>query len=157
MRPAVQALADQADAAGRDGAAIMVALAERLPAELKWAVPTGPAAAVHTRFLTRCATGRLTSCPHLTGSPQPAWWAAWRPSRVHCHACIEQVSRQVRGTREDRRCDHCRKVRSTIVPGAAQFPALVVDLPGLPPLATGPVTVVYGLCAPCRDASTAAA
>lgn len=149
----LSALLDQADAAGAHGEQIMASIADQLHGHLSAQAPRGPAAAVLRQFVDRAATGHLTGCGHLSDSPEPLWWVPHRPGKLRCADCCAAAGRAIRGTREDRRCDACRRVRSTIVATAAALSPIVVDLPGLPPVASGPVIVLFGLCPPCRDAS----
>lgn len=156
--PQYTALLDQADAAARQGAHILAELAKDIGGPITEGRPTGPAATVEQRFLDRLAQRQLTHCPHLTGGPEPLWWVAWRPGRLRCASCAQQASTAIKGTAEERRCDHCRRVRPGIYPGASQFPALVLNLHrDQPARAFGPVTCLWGLCEPCRNLSVTAA
>jgi hypothetical protein len=69
---------------------------------------------------------------------------------------MQHVGRAIHGQPEAHRCDACRRVRSTIHPGAAMLPA-AVDRPG-PLIVNGSVVLLYGLCTACepRRATTAA-
>jgi hypothetical protein len=69
---------------------------------------------------------------------------------------MQHVGRAIHGQPEAHHCDACRRVRSTIHPGAAMLPA-AIDQPG-PLIVNGPVVLIYGLCTACepRRATTAA-
>lgn len=144
--PQYTALLDQADAAARQDAHILAELAKGIGGPITEGRPTGPAATVEQRFLDRLARRQLTRCPNLTGNPEPLWWTAWRPGRLRCAWCAQQAGIAVKGTIEDLRCDHCKRVTTGIYPGASQFPALVFSLrKDQPARAFGPVTCLWGL------------
>jgi hypothetical protein len=154
MIPRVSALLDQADAAAADGARMFAMLADHTGSPIRWI--TGPEdvgdtiRAIVSRFTGRAASGQLTLCPHLSGSaPVPVFWLAWAPGRIRCSPCMGSAGRRIKGTAEDRRCDHCRRKARAIHCGGMQLPAIVVNLPGLL-AASGPVTVMFGLCPACR-------
>src|SRR5262249_36861308 len=106
--------------------------------------------AIMLRFTSRATNGQITWCPHLSElSPVPVFWLAWAPGRIRCVECAGAASRRIKGTAEDRRCDHCRCGGRVIHPEGMQLPAVVVDLPGLL-AASGPVTIMFGLCPRCH-------
>lgn len=144
--PAVTALVDQAQAAADHANATFDQLRRQHDMT---AIPhlTGAAAAVIDRLAKLAQSGQVTLCPHLNPrAPQLMFWAAWRPGRIRCIPCAQAVDRAIQGTREDRRCDHCRKVRRTLHAHAGQISAVVV--PALL-YAQGPIAVNFGLCDAC--------
>lgn len=150
------ALADQASAANADAARIMHFIAGVKGERVQQARPGPVSAALISRMHQRGVTAQLTLCPHLSyDAPQPAFWCAWAPGRLRCTDCAHKANARVRGTPEDRRCDHCRKIGRTIHADMAQLPPVVVDLPGgakcLPP-----ITVMFGLCPDCQRQDQAA-
>lgn len=154
MNPRVTALLDQAHAAAAHGARLFADLADRANAPIRWI--TGPEdmsdtiRAIVLRFTSRAAKGQITLCPHLNElSPAPVFWLAWAPGRIRCIPCTEAASRRIKGTTEDRRCDYCRRIVRLIHPEGMQLPAIVVDMPGLF-AASGPVTIMFGLCPACH-------
>ena len=104
------------------------------------------------RLRHRAMAGQLTLCPHLSyTAPAPAIWCAWAPGRLRCASCAHTAQPRIRGTAEDRRCDHCRRVVPTIHADMAQLPAIVVDLPPWPARCVPPVTLMFGLCPSCQQ------
>lgn len=158
MRPAVSALLDQAGAASGHAHAIMAAAAAHTGSPIRH-VPPGPVlAALIGRLQARALAGQLTLCPHLSyTAPGPAIWCAWAPGRLRCTACTHTAHKRIKGTAEDRTCDHCRRLGRVIHPNMAQLPAVVVDLPPLVPGCVPPVTVLFGLCPACQQAERRAA
>jgi hypothetical protein len=151
MKPAIAALLDQADAAAAHAARVMHLLAEAEGGAVQHVQPGRIFRAIISRMQQCAITGQTTLCPHLTyTAPQPAFWCAWAPGRLRCAACAHQANLRVRGTPEDRRCDHCQKTTRTIHPGIAQLPAIVVDLPPFPAGCVPPVTLMFGLCPACQ-------
>jgi hypothetical protein len=155
MRPATSALLDQADAASAHAAAIMAAIGALDGTPIRPELPGPILSAIIGRLRTRALAGQLTLCPHLSyDAPQPAAWCAWAPGRLRCTACAHTTQKRIRGTVEDRRCDHCRKTGPTIHPDMAQLPAIVVDLPPWPAKCVPPVTLMFGLCPACQQADS---
>lgn len=151
MRPQVTALLDQADAATTHATAIMATVAKLDGGQVRHVTPGPVFQVLIDRMRQRALTGQLTLCPHLSyTSPSPAFWCAWAPGRLRCPACAHAVQKRIRGTREDRRCDHCRAVGPTIHPDMAQLPAIVIDLPPWRPGCVPPVTLLFGLCPACQ-------
>lgn len=152
MRPAVAALADQADAAGTEAARIMHTLARLDGTEVQHVRPGPVFAALIARLPQRMLAGQITLCPHLSyTAPEPSFWCVWAPGRLRCAHCTEAAQRRIRGTAEDRRCDACRKTGPKIHPDMAQLPPIVVDLPSpWPPRCVPPITVLFGLCPDCQ-------
>lgn len=156
MRPGATALLDQADAAASAAAAILATVAARDGTPIRHDTPGPVFAALIHRLQLRGLSGQLTLCPHLSyTAPAPAFWCAWAPGRLRCSACAHQTHRRIRGTAEDRRCDHCRKTGPTIHPDMAQLPPVVVDLPPWPPKCVPPVTLMFGLCPDCQHTDAA--
>ena len=152
MRPETTALLDQADAASGHAAAIMTAIASRDGTPVRNVRPGPVTRSLIIAMNNSSAAGRLTFCPHLSyTSPEPAWWCAWAPGRLRCARCARAASLRIKGTREDRRCDHCRKIVATIHADMAALPPLVIDLPPYPPACIPPVTMAYGLCPACQE------
>lgn len=155
MRPAVTALLDQADAAGRHSLAIMHAAAHHERTRVRYTQPGPVTTAVlrrmHRKLLAQALAGHPILCPHLSfTAPAAAAWVAHAPGKLRCTDCARAAAERINGTREDRTCDHCRKVVPRIHACAVQLPALVVDLPGLPAVASPPALVHYGLCPRCK-------
>lgn len=152
MRPALTAALDQADAAGRDAAATLYAIASTTPGRWTYnrcpaGTRTGPAVEdVLARLRTRMLEG-LPRCRHAGGSGQ-LWWCAWRPSLLRCRPCAAVVSLRARGTVEDHTCDACRR-RGRVHPYAVALPAVVVDLEQ--PVVLPAVLAVFGLCRRCHE------
>jgi hypothetical protein len=155
VRPQVTALLDQADAASVHAAAALrlVAMLDGTPVRNR---EPGPVIkTLIARMQTRGRTGQLTLCPHLTyTSPAPAFWCAWAPGRLRCPACAQAANTRIRGTAEDRRCDHCRHVVPTIHPDMAHLPPVVVDLEPYPARCIPPITLQFGLCPACQQKDT---
>jgi hypothetical protein len=152
VRPATSALLDQAQAATTDATRIMTGLAVLEQTTVRYVVPGPIHRALITRYSTRALAGQLTLCPDLSwDAPQPAFWCAWAPAKLRCSRCADTASRRIHGTAEDRRCDHCHKIRHAIHRGAMEFPAVVVDLPDRA-RCVPPVLAVFGLCPDCYNA-----
>lgn len=150
-RPSVatQALMDQAEAASADALRVMHAVAGHFDTEVVYGRPGPVRLAIVARLVARLLLGQITLCPHLSlKSPTPAQWLAWAPGRLRCRECSYAAARRIKGTPEDRRCDHCRRVHDEINVCAALLPPRVAELPGgsqcLPP-----VQVQFGLCESC--------
>lgn len=151
MRPAVTALADQAHAASTSAHAAMAEAGRRAGTPIRYTEPGTIIKALIISMQARGITGQLTLCPHLSyGAPEPAFWCAWAPGRLRCAWCAQSTATRIRGTREDRRCDHCRKTGRVIHSDMAQLPPVVVDLPPYPPKCVPPVTLMFGLCPACQ-------
>jgi hypothetical protein len=155
MRPAAIALLDQAEAATRHAEAVMRAQAARNGASMIHARP-GPITCgivdrMQNRMLDNALDRRPTLCEHLSyQTPAVAFWPAWAPGKIRCPVCTDRAHRRIRGTREDKRCDHCKRITTRIHPDAAQLPAVVVNLPPFAPSAIPPIIVQYGLCPSCQ-------
>jgi len=151
VRPAATALLDQADAASASAHATMTAVAARDGTPVRHAIPGPVMQALIARMQDRGRAGQLTLCPHLSyASPAPAVWCAWAPGRVRCASCAAAASVRIRGTREDRTCDHCRKTVPKIHADMVQLPPVVVDLPPWPPRCIPPIALMAGLCPACQ-------
>jgi hypothetical protein len=156
MRPATAALLDQADAASIEAARILAAIGALDGTPVCHTRPGPVFTAIISRLRTRALTGQLTLCPHLSyTAPAPAYWCAWAPGRLRCAGCACQSQKRIRGTVEDRRCDHCRRTGRTIHPDMCQLPAVVVDFSPDPAKCVPPVTLMFGLCPPCQQADKA--
>lgn len=156
MRAQTTALLDQADAANTDAARFMAGLAMLEDTTVQCVTPGPVHRALMARMHTRAITGQLTLCPDLSyDAPEPAFWCAWAPGRLRCSRCADTAGQRIHGTREDRRCDHCRKIRSSIHRGAIELPPIVVDLPAKP-LCIPPVLMIFGLCPDCHNADVPA-
>jgi hypothetical protein len=83
---------------------------------------------------------RGRSCPHLDEPDTPAYLAFGNP-RVMCSMCLDFYQAGVTGTADDRRCDLCGEQ---------------IDTPTLAPLIVevGPLHLMGGACADCRDRDT---
>ena len=156
MRPSTSALLDQADAATTHAHTIMATIGAIGGNPVRHVVPGPIFRALIHRMQDRGLTGQLTLCPHLSyTAPSPAFWCAWAPGRLRCAACAHATQQRIRGTREDRRCDHCRAIVPKIHADMAQLPAIVVDLPPWPAGCVPPVTLMFGLCPACQAADSA--
>jgi hypothetical protein len=159
MRPATTALLDQASAAATETTAVMHALALQGPGRLAHTEP-GPVTKtvvkrMQDRMLTVTLSLRPTLCEHLSyRAPKVAFWPAYAPGRLRCPRCAQAVVNRIRGTREDNRCDGCRKHTRRIHPDAVQLPPLVVDLAPMEAVAIPPVIVLFGLCPACQQIDT---
>lgn len=159
MRPTVTALVDQADAAAGDSARIMHAAGEHLDAQIHHDHP-GPVTRtvlqrMHAAILTAAISGHRTLCPHLSyTAPAAAVGVACAPGRLRCAPCGASAARGIKGTAEDRRCDHCKRVRTAIHPRVVLLPAVVVDIGGAP-TCIPPSQVHFGLCPSCHRKDTA--
>lgn len=85
--------------------------------------------------LTGLRTGRTLRCSHLTASPSPVVWAAWRPGSLLCTPCADKVVAKVLGTAYARMCSCCRETS----PESARLLG-----------AWGPLAVTFTLCPDCR-------
>jgi hypothetical protein len=144
------ALVDQVEAASRHALSAFTATAAKHADRVTHQVPTGAALAVLTRLYHGLLAGTITLCPHAsTRTPQPLFWAAWRPGRVRCAPCAQRAALAIKGTVEDKRCDHCHRVSSTTVSVACQLPAIIWphELRAL-----GPIGAMFGVCRRCRAA-----
>jgi hypothetical protein len=158
MRAATTALLDQANAASTEAARILATIGALDGTPVRNTRPGPVFAAIIGRLRARALTGQLTLCPHLSWTaPEPAYWCAWAPGRLRCGGCACTTQKRIRGTIEDRRCDHCRKTRPTIHPDMCQLPAVVVDFSPSPARCIPPVTLMFGLCPPCQQADKATA
>jgi hypothetical protein len=149
MTPAQLALVDQVDAASRHAFGAFIATATEHAEHIEYVVPSGPNRVILERLETGLTTGATTLCPHAsTRAPAPLFWLAWRPGRVRCAECARAVLLATRGTAEDRRCDHCRRVRGSVISVSTQLPAIIWprQLRVL-----GPIAATFGLCRRCRD------
>ncbi len=152
MRSEVTALLDQADAGSADAARIMAAISAIEGTPVQHTMPGPILSALVGRLRQRAITGQLTLCPHLSyTAPSPAMWCVWAPGRLRCASCAHTAHQRIKGTAEDRRCDHCRRVVPTIHADMAQLPAIVVDLPPWPARCVPPVTLMFGLCPACQQ------
>jgi hypothetical protein len=152
VRPATSALLDQAEAATGETTRIMAVLARLEETTVRHVVPGPIHQAILAKFTARALAGQMTLCPDLSyDAPAPSFWCAWAPGRIRCSRCAESASRRIHGTREDRRCDHCRKIRASIHRGAMELPSVVVDLP-IRARCVPPVIVLFGLCPACHNA-----
>lgn len=148
-RPALSALIDQASAAYGHGISIMMEAGRRMDAPVTYSSPPTALAEILAKLSRAAEEGRLTLCPHLSlAAPSPAVWLAYAPGRLRCVRCAGESARRTRGTAEDGRCDLCRRAARTLVPVAAQLPAVVDEVSGacLPP-----VMIQAGLCPGCAD------
>jgi hypothetical protein len=152
VRPGTAALLDQAEAATTDAARIMAAIGALDGTPVRHTISGPIFGAMIGRLRPRAITGQLTLCPHLSyDAPQPALWCAWAPGRLRCTPCAHTTQKRIKGTVEDRRCDHCRRTGPTIHPDMAQLPAIVVDLPPWSAKCVPPVTLMFGLCPRCQQ------
>jgi hypothetical protein len=152
----VTALLDQAAAATAEGEKILAVLAAMDGTPVRHTRPGPMFGAIIGRFRNRALAGQLTLCPHLSWTaPAPAFWCAWAPGRLRCATCAQATHKRIRGTREDRRCDRCRRVVQRIHADTVQLPSVVVDLPS--PKCIPPVMVMFGLCPACQHAERTAA
>ncbi len=151
VRPAASALLDQAGAASASARATMTAVAAIEGTPIRHVIPGPVMQALIHRMRTRATGGQLTLCPHLSyTSPEPAFWCAWAPGRVRCTSCAHAASMRIKGTREDRVCDHCRATVPKIHADMAMLPPVVVDLPPWPPRCIPPIALMAGLCPACQ-------
>jgi hypothetical protein len=150
MSPGTRALVDQADAAAGHAASILATMAAIDGGTHEYRQPSPLVREIAGRFPLRAVTGELDLCPHLSpAAPQPAFWSAWDPGWVRCGRCTGPAADAIKGTDEEHRCDHCRRVSDRIHNEAVLLPPVVADLPGLV-AASGPVTVTFGLCPDCH-------
>jgi hypothetical protein len=155
VRPGTGALLDQADAATTDAARILAFFGAIDSTPIRHTIPGPIMAALIRRLQQRAISGQLTLCPHLSyTAPEPAFWCAWAPGRLRCAACAEAAHKRIRGTREDRCCDHCRRTAPSIHADMCQLPAIVVDLPPWAAKCVPPVTLMFGLCPACQQADS---
>lgn len=111
-------------------------------------IPGSPAALVAGRLLAGAARGDLDMCVHVRQrAPDTAVWQAYRPGKLRCWDCAHAVDLEIRGTPEDRRCDHCGHVGSVVfsagaVVGPRSYRGVIV-----------PAVALYGLCRLCHGAS----
>jgi hypothetical protein len=153
MRPEVTALLDQAGAATTHAAAMMAAISQAERTPIQHTRPGPILGALIGRLQQRALGGQLTLCPHLSYThPAPAIWCAWAPGRLRCASCAHTAHQRIKGTREDRTCDHCRETGPLIHADMAQLPAVVVDLAPWPAQCVPPVTITFGLCPRCQHA-----
>jgi hypothetical protein len=132
----------------------MAGLAQLEETDVRFVVPGRIHRAILARFTAKALAGQLTLCPDLSyDAPKPSFWCAWAPGRIRCVKCADTASRRIHGTAEDRRCDHCRKIRPVIHRGAMELPSVVVDLP-IRAKCVPPVIVVFGLCPRCHAIDT---
>lgn len=159
MRPSTIALVDQAAAANRQAHNLIHGMAAATGSTLH-TVPGPITRSILGRLQQRGRTGQLTLCAHLSyDAPALAFWLAWAPGRLRCVDCASAVAKRIRGTREDRRCDHCKRYTPKIHAASGHLPSVVVDLGGMTPAkAVPPITMLYGLCPTCQrfDAEGAA-
>jgi hypothetical protein len=156
VRPEITALLDQADAASTHAHAILAEAGRREGEPVRHVTPGPVLQTLITSMQARGMTGQLTLCPHLSyTAPEPAAWCAWAPGRLRCPPCAAATANRIRGTREDRRCDHCRKIVPVIHQGMAQLPPVVVDLPPWPAKCVPPISMMFGLCPACQAADHA--
>jgi hypothetical protein len=152
--PHLVALLDQVSAAGRDAASTltdMAAIAHRygMAATTTWSTFHPVELAIVTRLVERMGTGQLTTCPHLTPNPGPRWWAAWAPGRLRCPQCTAMACARMAGTREEHRCDACRRRARIIHTWARTLPPLrATDDTGRTSV-VGPIIATAGFCTGC--------
>jgi len=151
MKPATTALADQAAAATIHATQILAGITA---ADRRYQPRTqGPVTtAIIQKLAGRANRGQLTLCPHLSWTaPEPSFWCPWAPGRLRCAPCIETVQERIRGTPEDRRCDHCHTITALIQAYRMRLPA-IVDINEA--LCLPPVVGIFGLCTACQEADT---
>ncbi|MGH3794352.1 MAG: hypothetical protein ACRDSP_05635 [Pseudonocardiaceae bacterium] len=148
--PDVVALVDQADAAGRDGARIIGALAAEFGGTLRQAQPGGAAAVIVAKLLDRAASGQLAGCLHLSPTLAPVWWLASRPGWLRCLTCAQRAA-PISDQHAGRTCDLCGAAGEVVYPHAVRLRPIVLDPPGLLRVTgIGPVICLSQLCATCR-------
>jgi hypothetical protein len=153
--PATTALLDQAQAASGEALHVLHGVAQRAGWATTYREPGPVTATIIDRLRARGLAGQLTLCEHLSyTAPAVAVWLAYAPGRLRCLPCTGRVAVRVKGTREDRRCDHCRAVVNAVHSTATLLPPVVLDLAPLAvaPTCTPPILVQYGLCPSCRAA-----
>ncbi|MGS2640251.1 hypothetical protein [Streptosporangium sp. G12] len=158
MNAATTALLDQADAAAGHALNSLHRTAHQIGSAVTYNLPGPVSTTILDRLNTLARQGALTLCSHLsTSAPQPAFWAPWAPGKIRCPPCAERAYRRIKGTREDKRCDHCRRACVKITSLVVQLPAILVNVAPLPAFVIPPVQASYGLCSGCRRADQAAA
>jgi len=137
------AYADQLQAASRDAVSQLKEMALR--AQLNPALPTVPLAIGSWLRDQLCGVvacleaGTGEFCPHIGGSPQVMYTAAWQPARFVCQGCVPTLRTATRA--EDFTCDQCHQQHQTIHTRMT---------------AIGPVLFAYGRCTRCCDPLTGA-
>lgn len=146
--PGLTALLDQADAATADTADILTRLAQLPGLAAADAAPLAPVElGIIAGMVARAAAGRLGLCPHLDLSPGPCWWTPWAPGRLRCHHCADAAGRRILGTKEQYRCDVCRRRTRHVAEVVRPMPAVIA--PALR-IGLGPIMVVAGYCPNCH-------
>jgi hypothetical protein len=137
------AVLDQVQAASRD-ARSLIDQASTIGTYLHRTDNPGPVVrGVLDRIRKDTRSKRIRVCRHLAGrGPGVSWSFAWRPGKLFCMRCAVDVLRDVRGTVEDRTCDHCRRVVPHLTAGMT---------------AAGPFVIIFGVCGSCLAAERAAA
>ena len=130
------ALGDQIDAATRDTWAAAARMATAGRYTLQWCRPGPFVRELAADLDERARTGRLQMCEHAK-SPTTVIFAAW-DRRAVCAGCAQTRAKAIRGTREDKTCDRCRRV------GPSLLTTTTVPL--------GPVLLLFGLCRRCMRA-----
>ncbi|MEV4752159.1 hypothetical protein AB0K21_37865 [Streptosporangium sp. NPDC049248] len=158
MNTATTALLDQAGAAVNHSLRSLAHLAHRLNGTLGHSEP-GP---ISTHILERLHTGltRGTTgfCTHLSSTaPQPAFWVPWAAGKIRCAPCADRAYQRIKNTREDRKCDRCRRTMVTTNTLGWQLPAVILTLPSGHARSLPPVQVHFALCTPCRQLDRPAA
>jgi hypothetical protein len=149
--PATRALMDQAEAAMDDSDRVMAALAEHFGPD---GLSTGlqPHRAPITGPLIARTVSKVTGwCDHVTSATVgPVGLAAWAPGKLRCIMCHGKAAQRIEGTREDKRCDSCRKNCTTIYSLILQLPPVIFERVGHVPLAVPVIHFSYGLCPKCK-------
>lgn len=145
------ALLDQLRAASTEASGNLHRMAAAIGGQVERDIKHPAADRIVRRLGERLAGGQVTMCGHLSlDAPCPTWWLAWAPGRIRCLSCAVAAGRRIRGTREDHRCDACRRVdRGGLHNGVTLLPGAVGEvgpLVGVWP----PVTIVYGMCTRCQ-------
>ncbi len=150
-RPArVTAVLDQLAAANTQARRCFNALGDVIGSDPDGTPPIG-AHVVALKLTNRAAHGQITVCQHLSVvAPSPAFWIPWAPGRIQCLTCSVRSAQRIKGTREDRRCDSCKRHSGeSIYQNAVLIPAASLELSGLISVQL-PIVVLFGLCRSCQ-------
>jgi len=101
---------------------------------------------IRMQMFGRIANNRLGMCVHVRrNAPNPAVWVPFAPNKARCVPCNTLVANGVRGTKEDRRCDVCKRIRASLVTCELFESSVTIRH------VIVPVIIAFGICKRCLD------
>lgn len=104
-----------------------------------------PAANIVGRLMARLQSGDIGLCKHVRhNAPDAGIWFPWKPEKIRCRECAYQLVQQIKGTKEDRRCDNCGWIGAKVAEEIFRLPPIYVCHVIIP------VISFFGLCGKCH-------